>query len=158
VEAGCQEREMQQIVYAMQFKGKATPVPGNASVINVQAVAASASITNLVNKGGIIGGFDPSAVADATFESQVTLLAGNQFEEHGNITFGDEGHSLRFTTIVQGWMGPSPNPKLQQGTVTWKLEGGEGQLNGAEGVITSNFTITQDGEVTDHHMGLIYLK
>jgi hypothetical protein len=55
-------------------------------------------------------------------------------------------------------MGPSPDPALKQGTVTWKLEGGEGQLNGADGVITSNFTITQDGEVTDYQMGVIYLK
>jgi hypothetical protein len=149
---------MKQIVYAMQFKGQATPMEGNAGVINVKAVAGSASITAIVNKGGITGGFDPAAAADATFESQLTLLAGNNFEEHGTITFGDDGHKLRFTTVGQGWMGPSPDPALKQGTVTWKLEGGEGQLNGADGVITSNFTITQDGEVTDYQMGVIYLK
>jgi hypothetical protein len=149
---------MQQIVYAMQFKGQATPVEGNAGMINVKAIAASASTTAVVNKGGITGGFDPAATADATFESQVTLLGGNNFEERGSIKFGDQGHCLRFTTVGQGWMGPSPNPTLQQGTVTWKLEGGEGQLKGAEGLITSNFTITQDGEVTDYHIGVIYLK
>src|SRR5437773_1629900 len=129
---------MQQIVYAIQFKGQATPAEGNAGVIHVRAVAASASITAVVNSGGITGGFDPAAVADVTFESHVTILADNGFEEHGTITFGDQGHSLRFATVAQGWMGPSPNPALQQGSVTWKLEGGAGQLNGAEGLITSN--------------------
>jgi hypothetical protein len=149
---------MQQIVYAIQFKGQATPAEGNAGVIHVRSVAASASISAVVNKGGITGGFDPAAVADVAFESQATLLAANGFEERGTITFGDQGHSLRFTTVGQGWMGPSPDPALQQGSVTWKVEGGTGQLDGVQGLITSNFTIALDGEVSDYQMGVIYLK
>ena len=38
----------------------------------------------------------------------------------------------------------------------WQVEGGEGQFDGAQGLITSNFTISDAGEVTDHHMGVIF--
>ena len=149
---------MQQIVYAMHFQGKATPAEGETGVFRVHAAAVSSSITSVVNSGGITGGFDPSAVADANFESRVTTTPGKGFEERGTIAFGSGGHRLRFKTLGAGWMGPSADSRLQQGTVTWELEEGEGQLAGAQGLITSNFTITYDGEVNDYHLGVLYLK
>jgi hypothetical protein len=147
---------MQQLVYAMQFKGQAA---GDAAqAMKVQSKGASSSITTIVNAGGITGGFDPAAGVEAMFESEVTLTGSNTFKEQGTIRFGDGGHLLRFITIGEGWMGPSPNPALKQGTVTWKVNGGEGQFSGADGIITSNFTVTDIGEVDDYHMGVIYLR
>jgi hypothetical protein len=46
---------------------------------------------------------------------------------------------------------------VQQGAVTWRIDGGDGQFAGAQGLITSNFLVGPNGEVTDHHLGVIYL-
>jgi hypothetical protein len=55
-------------------------------------------------------------------------------------------------------MGPSADARYSAGAVTWKVEGGEGQFEGASGYITSNFMVTEDGEVTDYQFGVIFLK
>jgi hypothetical protein len=41
--------------------------------------------------------------------------------------------------------------------VMWQVESGEGQFTGAQGLITSNFIISDAGEVTDYHMGVIFV-
>jgi hypothetical protein len=47
---------------------------------------------------------------------------------------------------------------LKHGTVNWRVDGGDGQFEGASGLITSNFTVGPNGEVVDNHFGLIFLK
>lgn len=147
---------MQQLVYAMHFKGQASG--DSTQTMRVQSSGVSSSITTVVNAGGITGGFDPAAGSNVSFESEVTLTGDGTFNEQGIIRFGEGNHLLRFVTVGEGWMGPSPNPPVKQGTVTWKVDGGEGQFAGADGVITSNFTVTDTGGVDDYHMGVIYLK
>jgi hypothetical protein len=44
------------------------------------------------------------------------------------------------------------------GAVTWKVDGGDGQFEGATGLITSNFVLSDTGDVVDHQFGLIFLK
>jgi hypothetical protein len=146
---------MQQLIYTMHFKGHAVP---SEQSMTVAGNAVSRSVTTVINAGGLTGGFDPAAIADATFESEVTLVTRSTFTERGSITFGDGGHRLRFVTVGEGWMGESPDPALKQGTITWTVEGGEGQFQGARGTITSNFTLDEAGEVNDYHLGVIYLK
>ena len=149
---------MQQLIYTMQFKGHAVPSESSPGAMNVLAKAASCSITTVVNTGGLTGGFDPAAVTVAVFESEVKLLTPGTFTERGTISFGDAGHRLNFVTVGEGWMGQSPDPALKQGTVTWTVEGGQGQFDGAAGTITSNFTLNEAGEVNDYHLGIIYLR
>ncbi len=38
-----------------------------------------------------------------------------------------------------------------------QVEGGEGQFAGSEGLITSNFFLSDTGEVTENHFGLIFV-
>lgn len=149
---------MQQLVYTMQFKGHAAPADSAPGTMNVSAKAVSCSITTVLNKGGLTGGFDPAAVTDAVFKSEVKLLTGGTFVENGTIAFGDAGHSLNFVTVGEGWMDQSPVPALKQGTVTWSVKGGRGQFEGAAGTITSNFTINEIGEVNDYHLGILYVR
>lgn len=40
---------------------------------------------------------------------------------------------------------------------TWRITGGAGHLAGATGVITSNFTVSTDGDVIDDQFARIYL-
>jgi hypothetical protein len=37
------------------------------------------------------------------------------------------------------------------------VAGGEGQFANAQGLITSNFTLSESGEVNDYHFGVIFL-
>jgi hypothetical protein len=84
----------------------------------------------------------------------VTFTGETAFQEAGSITFGEGGHRLFFSTVGQGSLGPSADPGLKQGAVTWKIDHGEGQFAGASGLITSNFFVSATGEVTDHHYGV----
>ncbi len=148
---------MQQLVYAIQFKSSATPHEGTPNVMNVKGEAASASITTVVHDQGLTGGFDPAAVVPVSFESEVKMLESNTFTESGTITFGDKGNRLLFKSVGTGWMAPGPQDGVSQGAISWVIEGGEGQFAGAKGVITSNFTIGSDGEVSDYQLGVLYL-
>ena len=148
---------MQQIVYAIQFKGQAAPGE-SAGTLQVRGVAASGSITTVINSGGLTGGFDPAASVPAEFESEVTLTSETTFTEKGSITFGNGAHKLSFSSMGEGWLGASPAPSVKQGTITWRVDGGEGQLENAGGVITSNFTLSDSGEVNDYHLGILYIK
>ena len=69
-----------------------------------------------------------------------------------------DGHRLQFSTVGEGYLGPSAHPGVQHGTVMWRVEGGTGQFDGAQGLITSNFTVGAEGEVVDHHLGLLWVR
>jgi hypothetical protein len=160
---------MRQIIYAMQFNGQVAPVGTSTSVMRASTTAASCTLTTSVSSEGIEGTLEPSAGGQATFTSEVTFVGGFEssevtsageggFKEAGTITFGTGGHQLRFSTIGEGYIGPSAEPNLRQGAVMWRVDGGEGQFEGAQGLITSNFTVSAAGEVTDHHFGVIFVR
>lgn len=94
--------------------------------------------------------------AGVRLESEMVFANATTFREQGTIVFGPE-HELHFRTLGTGDLAPSPNPGLRRGTVTWELDGGRGRFAGASGRITSNFTVTEEGEVADEHLGLIFL-
>jgi hypothetical protein len=149
---------MKQVIYAMQFKGTAAPKAGASGVIKASTTAPSCTLSSVVGSGGVTGTLLPVPGSKASFESEVTLTGETSFTETGTIRFGDSNHLLRFTTVGQGFLGKSPEPGLQHGSVMWRVESGEGQFAGASGLITSNFTLSPAGEVTDHHFGLIFLR
>jgi hypothetical protein len=79
----------------------------------------------------------------------VTFTDAAAFLETGAIGFG-AGHVLRFGAVGSGYLGPSANPTFKHGTVKWQVEGGEGQFDGASGLVTSNFFVGEDLAVTDY--------
>jgi hypothetical protein len=147
---------MKQVIYAMQFKGKAGP-GASANVMKASSSASSTSITTVVSAQGLQGKIEPAAGGKAEFESEVTLTGETSFLEKGSIRFG-AGNRLHFTTVEHGYLGDSADAKLKSGTVMWRVEGGEGQFAGATGYITSNFTLSDAGEVTDNQFGAIFVK
>jgi hypothetical protein len=148
---------MKQVMYAMQFKGSAGPKAGVSGVIIASTTAPSCTLSSVVGPDGITGTLLPAPGAKASFESEVTLTGETSFTEAGTIRFGDTNHSLRFSTVGQGFLGKSPDAALQHGSVMWRVEGGGGQFTGASGLITSNFTLSTTGEVIDNHFGLIFV-
>jgi hypothetical protein len=159
---------MSQMIYTMQFKGELSPVGTSPNVMKARMVAASSICITVVGPQGVQAILESAAGKQATFESDVTFLGGFEsseatsageggFKETGTITFGEGEHRLRFSTIGQGYIGPSAEPNLRQGAVMWQVEGGEGQFQGAQGLITSNFIISDAGEVNEYHMGVIFV-
>jgi hypothetical protein len=148
---------MKQIIYAMQFKGSAGPKPGESGVIKASTSASSCTLSSHVGPGGVSGSLQTIAGGTASFESEVTIIGDTSFTEAGTIRFGDSNHSLRFSTVGQGFLGKSVDSALQHGSVIWRVESGEGQFAGASGLITSNFTLSGTGEVVDNHFGLIFM-
>jgi hypothetical protein len=149
---------MKQVLYAMQFKGIAAPKAGASGVIAASTRATSCTLSSVVTSEGVKGALQSMESGHASFESEVTLTGETSFREVGTIRFGDRDHCLRFSTIGQGFLGKSPDPTLQHGSVMWRVDGGEGQFAGASGIITSNFTLSATGEVTDNHFGVIFVQ
>ncbi|HUA36118.1 MAG TPA: hypothetical protein VMA09_21085 [Candidatus Binataceae bacterium] len=149
---------MKQVVYVMQFKGGATPKAGATGVIKATTSAQSCTVSSIIGAQGVSGTIQPAQGGKASFESEVTLTGETSFDEVGTIRFGDSNHALRFSTVGQGYLGKSPEEGLQHGSVMWRVDGGEGQFAGATGLITSNFTLSATGEVTDNHFGVIFVR
>ena len=149
---------MTQILYTLQFKGKAVPANEAGTVLKAATTAQSCIISTVVGAGGVNGSLQPTSGGQASFESQVTFTGETSFQEVGSITFGDQGHRLYFSTVGQGYIGPSADPQLKHGSVIWKVERGEGQFAGATGLITSNFFVSDAGEVIDNHFGVIFVR
>jgi hypothetical protein len=80
----------------------------------------------------------------------------SSFREQGTIRFAPESE-LRFRTLGTGHLSASSDPELLHGTVTWEVDGGSGRFEGASGRISPNFTVTDDGEVADAQLGLVFL-
>jgi len=147
---------MRQIIYSMQFKGQATPI--REGVLKATTTAPSCRLMTVAGPEGVHGVVEKVAGDPVSFESEVTFRGETSFHEEGTITFGTNGHRLRFSTVGQGYLGASADPVQKQGGVTWTVEGGEGQFAGASGLITSNFLVGAAGEVVDHHVGVIFVE
>jgi len=145
---------MQQIVYAMQFRGEGAPADDGA--MHAATGSPSTRITSSVGASGLSGQIDATDGERATFTSEVRMTGDTSFTETGTITFG-EGNSFDFSTIGAGYMGSSPEAGTAHGAISWRIDRGTGQFAGATGIITSNFTFSEQGKVTDHQFGVIWL-
>lgn len=146
---------MRKVEYAMQFQGSGQPV--EEKLIKAATRSPSTCIDSVVGGNGLSCEMKPIDGGEATFTSEVRLTGETSFTETGTITFGD-GNSLEFSTIGEGFLGASPEEGLNHGIVMWRIERGTGQFDGASGLITSNFTFSAAGEVTDNQFGLIWVK
>jgi hypothetical protein len=148
---------MRRLVYAMRFTGQVTPVGEAGGVLRAAMTALGCVLTTTIGPDGVDGALKPLPGAEVTFESEIVLTGDSSFLESGVITFG-HGHRLRFTTVGSGFLGASADPSLQQGSVMLRVEGGEGQFADASGLITSNFFVGEAGEMTDHHLGVLFVR
>lgn len=148
---------MKHLIYSMHFKGRGAPA-SEQGVMKVNTSATSCLIRSVIGSDGLESAFEPAEGGMAYFESEVRIISADAFSEAGEITFGEGENSLKFTTIGQGHLKPENESKSMTGAIMWNIEGGEGQFNGATGIITSNFLLAEDGEVTDYQFGVIRLK
>ncbi|MDQ3549769.1 MAG: hypothetical protein M3439_13225 [Chloroflexota bacterium] len=145
---------MRQIMYAMQFRGEAASA--GEGVLRAATSSPSTQIMSSVDSSGVTGQIDALDGGRATFTSEVRMTGDATFTETGTISFGD-ANRFDFSTIGEGHIGASPASGVSHGSVMWRIDHGTGQFAGATGTITSNFTLSEQGEVTDCHFGVIWL-
>lgn len=147
---------MKELVFALEFKGRAAPVPGSDNRLRAQTSATGQTLRSVLKPDGVQAAIEPAGGDSASFESEVEIVGEGSFLESGTITYGHAG-KVAFKTVGRGIIGPGPLPGLQRGAVIWEITGGEGRFAGAQGLITSNFTVGEQGEVRDDHFTRIFL-
>lgn len=147
---------MKELVFALEFRGTAAPVPDASNRLRAKTVAADQTLRTALKADGVQAGIDRSGAETATFESEVEIVADGAFIESGSIRYGEAG-MVTFKTVGHGLLGPSPTSGVQRGAVIWEITGGDGKFRGAQGLITSNFTVGSQGEVVDDHFARLYL-
>ncbi|MCH7662209.1 MAG: hypothetical protein IH933_17115, partial [Euryarchaeota archaeon] len=124
------------IVFATETTGKGVPVEGRDGTYDVES-----------------SGTGPKGER-VTFESEV-VMSDDGFDEVGTIDYAGRG-SLKFETIGVGHMAPSLVSGLNHGTVMWRITEGDGEFSGATGLITSNFTFSDQGDLVDNEYVRIF--
>lgn len=147
---------MKELVFALEFRGSAAPVPGSDKKLQAKTSATSQTLRSLLKADGIQASVESASGGSASFESEVEIVGEGMFVESGSIQYGDAG-KVSFRTVGRGIMAPSPVAEIQHGAVIWEVIGGEGRLAGAQGLITSNFTVAAQGEVVDDHFARLFL-
>ena len=147
---------MRELVFALEFRGRGGPVPGSTTKRQARTIAPSQAWRAVLGPGGVTAAVEPVAGEAAVLESRVERDPDGTFVEDGTITYGAAG-SVTFDTVGRGHVGPAPDGRGSHGVVMWRITGGEGRFAGARGLITSNFTVTSDGLVTDDHVTRLYL-
>jgi hypothetical protein len=147
---------MKELVFALEFVGSAAPVPGSPNRLRAKTTATGQTLRSVLKPDGVQAGIERGTGDAATFESEVDIVEEGAFLEAGSITYGAAG-KVTFKTVGRGMLGPSPLPGIQRGAVIWEITGGEGRFRGAQGLITSNFTVGAEGEVIDDHFVRLFL-
>jgi len=147
---------MKELVFALEFRGSAAPVPGSDKKLQAKTSAGSQTLRSILKADGIQATLEPAGGGSASFESEVEIVGEGMFVESGSIKYGDAG-KVSFKTVGRGTLGPSPVPEVQRGAVMWEVTGAEGHLAGAQGLITSNFTVGAQGEVVDDQFARLFV-
>jgi hypothetical protein len=147
---------MKELVFALEFKGNAGPVPGSDKRMQAKTSATSQTLRSILGADGIQASVESAGAGSASFQSEVEIVGEGMFVESGTIRYGDAG-KVSFRTVGRGTLGPSPIAQVQRGAVMWEVTGGDGRLAGAQGLITSNFTVGAKGEVVDDQFARLYV-
>ena len=142
------------IAYSLQFRGRASSI--GADRIRFHLSAPSSALVTIVGPHGVRGAFEDVPGGEATLEAEISLGERSTFDDAGRIEFG-RGNTVCFRSVGAGRLVASLDPNLRHGAVVREIAGGAGQFEHAEGVITSNFLVSDTGEVTDNHFGLIFV-
>ena len=146
---------MRPIAFSMHFRGHSRSLsPG---VLTARARAPRAALVTGVDDGVMHQHLDLFASHEALLECRLTFFDNTSFEEVGTISFGD-GDALRFRSVGEGTLEASPDVHLRHGAVTWRVDGGAGVFAGATGRIVSNFLLSDTGDLTDHQLGVVFLR
>jgi len=145
---------MRELVFALEFRG--TAGAGADGKRRARSTAPSLTLTTVLGGGAVHAETKAVDGEHAVLESVVERFPDGSFVEDGTITYGRAG-SITFVTVGRGTVAPAPLPGWTSGAVIWTVTGGRGTFSGVRGLITSNFTVSAQGAVVDHHVARLYL-
>ena len=148
---------VRELVFALEFRGRAGPMPGLPSQRRARTTAPSQILRVILTAGGVEASVEPLPGDTAELDSRVERFPDGSFVEDGRISYGRAG-AVTFATIGRGIVGSSPIVGWTHGAVIWEVTGGDGRFAGAHGLIASSFTVSPDGDVVDHHIARIYIQ
>ena len=149
---------MRQLTYTMHFRGQASPSAEDSKLLKVTSSGTSSTMSTVVGSNGVETSLQPAQGELAFLDGEIRLTGHEAFEGSGVLTFGEEGeHELRFATLSPGHLAPSAMPDVMAGTVSWKVDGGTGRFQSATGLVTSTFTLSNSGELSEYQCGLLFL-
>jgi hypothetical protein len=144
---------MAPLLYALQFRGFASPVA--ADVLEARATAPAGAVVTMIGSDGLSSRLDACESDEALLTSRL-VVAGGRFDVKGRLMVG-HGNVLWFRSLGTGRFCRTTDPELRQGAVVCEIVGGEGQFAGATGRITSNLLLSDSGDLTDTHLGVLFL-
>jgi len=124
---------MQPIAFALRFHGEAVELDGGRFWAETRA---------------------PAGIDEALCRRDLEIRADGSVVAAGVLDFGAD---TAITFRARGALGASPDPHVRHGTAVLEVTGGSGRLAGARGFVTSNFLLADTGELTDHHVGLLFV-
>jgi hypothetical protein len=143
------------LTYALEFRGEAS-AEGEALVKHASAPPCQ-HVTRLLRDGVAARFVYDEGDAEAFLHGRLMLNGGGAFSEEVSVDFG-HGHELRLRTVDEGRLTDSADEDLRHGTAILVVVGGTGQFEGATGRITSNFVVSDTGDLTDNQLGLVFLR
>jgi hypothetical protein len=142
------------LTYALEFRGE---VATDGNVLVKRASAPPCSHVTRLTMAGVVAGFLYDDCREEAFLDALLLLTGrHSFSETATVDFG-HGHQLRLRTSSRGRIDRSADDRLRHGTAVLEIADGTGQFENAAGRVTSNFVLSDTGELTDNQLGLIFL-
>lgn len=138
------------VTYALQFRGQVEPA---GAVTLVAARAPSSLLVSIVDRDGPHGRFEDVGGTDAVFRA--TLDGDGPLE--GEVDFGS-GTTLTVRATGRHTATPASRPYLRHGAALLEVVEGTGRLRGATGWITSNYLLSDTGDLTDTHLGLLFVE
>ena len=105
------------------------------------------------------GRHSPGAgIQSLSYSTHAKFTGETTFTERGSLIVDEGDAALDFATFAEGFLGPSADPELHHGSVSWRIERGHGRLQGASGLITSNFVLRPStGEVDERQVAFVFL-
>lgn len=149
---------MQQLIYALRFRGDSWRIGPDGNVLKIATTASGCEVMTRIAADGLSGALGAERGEEARLDLELTFTGATTFQESGVIDFGGGGHRLRFSTVGTGYFDPTPADDGRLGSAIWRIDGGEGQFAGASGLITSTFVLSDAGDVTDHQLGVVYVR
>jgi hypothetical protein len=140
----------ERITYVLQFRGQAE---GSGRLFGVTARAPSAMLVSVVDRNGPHGRFEDVGANEALFRA--SMDAHGPVE--GEIDFG-AGNTLRVRATKRHAPEAGFGSHVRHGAALLEVVAGTGRLASARGLITSNFLLSDTGDLTDTHLGLLALE
>ncbi len=138
------------VTYALQFRGQISTAEGRATAATR---ASSTMLVSVVDRDGPHGRFEGVGAGEAIFH----VALDHEGPVEGQVDFGG-GTTLRVRAAERHAAGPSSRSYLRHGAALLEVIEGTGRLHGATGWITSNFLLSDTGDLTDTHLGLLFVE